>query len=180
MAVEALQNKREINKMKRALHGRNRALFVLGVSMGLRISDLLTLKFGDIRDKQTLEIVEGKTGKPRVITISDTVRKEIAKLDGGDDDYIFASRKRNADGTSKPISRVQAYRILRAGAKRAGLDVKIGTHSLRKTFGRILHENGVPLSRIMVILNHSSEAITARYIGITAEEIAEAYEAIEI
>src|SRR5690606_31071099 len=99
---------------------------------------------------------------------SETVMKEAEALTGHDDDYIFQSRK----GDNKPISRVQAYRILNDAAKRAGLDdLAIGTHTLRKTHGWLLYDNGVDLSRIMTMLNHSSEAMTARYIGITADEI---------
>lgn len=179
--VDAIKSKRDINRMKKALHGRDRTLFVLGVSLGLRISDLLTLKVGDLRGKDHIKIREGKTAKWRRIDFSQTVIDEAKALTGDDGDYVFESRKRNADGTSKPISRVQAYRILNDGAKRAGLEhLSIGTHTLRKSHGWMLYNNGVPLSRIMTMLNHSSEKMTARYIGITADEIAEAYKAIEL
>ncbi|WP_347176583.1 tyrosine-type recombinase/integrase [Bacillus sp. HSf4] len=104
--------------------------------------------------------------------------KIVSQLEGDDDDYVFASRK-----GGKTITRVQAYRILNDTAKRAGIYDKIGgigTHTLRKTFGYRLYENGVDVSRIMSILNHSSERDTLKYIGITADEIEAAYESIEV
>ncbi|MEA1005906.1 MULTISPECIES: tyrosine-type recombinase/integrase [Bacillus] len=175
-AVDAIKTKRDINRMKNALNGRDKDMFVFGVSLGLRISDLLTLKNGDLRGQTHLKLREGKTGKMRPIKLSKTVQLAAAKLAGPDDAYIFRSRK----GVNKPISRVQAYNILKAAADRAGLDIAIGTHTLRKTFGYQLHAKGIDITRIMKIFGHSSEAQTLRYIGITAEEIEAAYEAIEV
>jgi integrase len=178
-AVEPIRDPKDVARMKAALHGRNRLMFVMGVSLGLRISDLLALKLGDVRGKERIKIKEKKTRKPREIKLSKTVMTEVAKLDGADDEYIFRSRQ----GGNKPISRVQAYRILNAAAERAGIAEKIGaigTHTLRKTHGYKHYQNGVHITRIMAILNHSSESTTLRYIGITAEEIDEAYDAIEV
>lgn len=174
--VDAIKNKRDIERMKKALHGRDLVMFVLGVSLGLRISDLLTIRVGDLRGQSHLTIKEGKTGKTRDIKLSTTVVKLAQKLDGDDDSYVFQSRK----GVNKPISRVQAYRVLNAAAERAGINIDIGTHTLRKTFGYQLYSKGINITRIMKVFGHSSEAQTLKYIGITADEIDAAYEAIEI
>lgn len=174
--VDALKTKREVERMKNALHGRDRLLFVIGVSFGLRVSDLLTLKIGDLRGKTHLTIAEKKTTKRRRIKISQTVVAEVAKLDGNDGDYLFQSRK----GDNNPISRVQAYRILNDAAKRAGLEIAVGTHSLRKSFGWQLYNKGIDITRIMEIFGHSTPGMTLRYIGITSQEIDAAYEAIEV
>lgn len=179
--VFPIKSKRDFNKLKNALNGRNRLLLTLGTAFGLRISDLLTLKVGDLRGQDSLIITEQKRKKKRKITFSSSVLREIKTYlsDADDKDYVFASRQ----GGGKPISRVQAYRILNDAAERAGIADKIGaigTHSLRKTFGYRLHENGVDITRIMSILGHSSERETLRYIGITADEISEAYESIEV
>ncbi|WP_456265331.1 MULTISPECIES: site-specific integrase [unclassified Bacillus (in: firmicutes)] len=174
--VDAIKNKRDIERMKKALHGRDLVMFVLGVSLGLRISDLLTIRVGDLRGQSHLAIKEGKTGKTRDIKLSTTVVKLAQKLDGDDDSYVFQSRK----GINKPISRVQAYRVLNAAAVRAGINIDIGTHTLRKTFGYQLYSKGINITRIMKVFGHSSEAQTLKYIGITADEIDAAYEAIEI
>ncbi|SFP99659.1 tyrosine-type recombinase/integrase [Salibacterium halotolerans] len=177
--VNAIKSKVDRDKMKRALHGRDRLLFVVGVSLGLRISDLLPLKVGDLRGQDTLYIAEKKTGKRRPIKLNATVRKEVAKLDGEDDEYLFRSKRSH----HKPIDRVQAYRILNAAAERAGIAGKIGgigTHTLRKTHGWMLYENGTDITRIMRILKHSSERETLKYIGIEQQELDEAVEAIEV
>lgn len=179
--VDAVKSKKDIAKIKRHMHGRDRTLFILGVSLGLRIGDLLKLKVGDLRDKSFLVIRESKTGKLRRIDFSKTVLDEVKTLKGANDDYVFESRKRNSDGGSRPISRTQAYRVLNDAVERAGIEgLSVGTHTLRKTHGWLLYEAGVPLSRIMAMFNHSSEAVTARYIGITQDEITAAYKAIEI
>jgi integrase len=177
--VEPIRKTRDIEAMKKALSGRNKLMFIMGVSFGLRITDLLTLKLGDLRGKDSFIIGEEKTKKKRKITLSDTVKEEIAKLDGNDSDYVFKSRQ----GVNKAISRVQAYRILNDAAKRAGILDKIGSigcHSLRKTFGYQLHSKGIDITRIMAIFGHSSPEITLAYIGITDEEISDAYLMIEV
>jgi len=191
--AEPIRNQADIEAMKNVLTGRNRLMFVMGVSMGLRISDLLSLKIGDLRDKSHLVIVEKKTEntrkqrKPRRIKISETVKREIEQLDGPDNEYIFKSRQ----GGNKPISRIQAYRILNKAAEQVGLVERdendkiirgaISCHSLRKTFGYQLYERqGLDITRVMTILQHSSPEVTLAYIGITDEEIDAAYEAIEI
>ncbi|MGC4378968.1 tyrosine-type recombinase/integrase [Fictibacillus sp. Mic-4] len=177
--VEPIRGKKDRERMKEALHGRDRLLFTLGVSIGLRISDLLELKIGDVRGQTSVKVREKKTKKVREIHLNKTMQKELASLTGPDDEYIFKSRQ----GGNKPISRVQAYRILNDAAKRAGIADKIGpigTHTLRKTFGYIMYQNGTDITRLMKILSHSSPEITLDYIGITREEIIEAYEAVEV
>lgn len=115
-------------------------MFVMGVSFGLRISDLLELRIGDLRGQDFFIIGEEKTKKKRKIMLSDNVKEEIAKLEGADADYVFQSRQ----GGNQPISRVQAYRVLNAAAKKVGIG-SIGCHSLRKTFGYQLHSGIVRL-----------------------------------
>jgi integrase len=104
---------------------------------------------------------------------------EVKQLEGAEDEYIFRSRQ----GGNKPISRVQAYRVLNEAAERAGIADKIGaigTHTLRKTHGLMLYEQGLDVTRIMAMLNHSTPAMTLKYIGITKDEIDAAYDSIEL
>ena len=70
-----------------------------------------------------------------------------------------------------PLSRVQAWRLLNKWAREVGLTDRIGTHTLRKTWGYQARKKGVPLELIQAKLGHSSPAVTRRYIGITADEI---------
>ena len=82
------------------------------------------------------------------------------------DDYLFPSRKGD-----RPITRVQAYRILNKAAEYCGYDLDIGTHSMRKTFGYHMYKGGADISELMTIFNHSSQSITLRYIGIERENL---------
>lgn len=179
--VQPIRHKKDINKMKRALHGRNKLLFVLGINLGLRISDLLSLKASHFYNEKNrfhshIVIVEQKTKKTRKLTISDAVKKEIkdAGITGHSEDYVFPSRK-----GSKPIGRVQAYRILNEAAERAGLE-EVGTHTLRKTFGYHAYKGGVKLSLLQRIFNHASEKTTLHYIGITQDKIDDVYNTVSL
>lgn len=179
--VQAIKDRHHISAIKSVLVGRDLLLFTVGINVGLRISDLLALKVGDIRGQSSVTITEGKTGKKRTFTLNDSVKDAVATLipaDASNVDYVFPSRKGNA-----PIGRVQAYRILNAAIVRAGLvDVytSFGAHSLRKTFGYFAYESGVDISLLMRVLNHSSQRETLRYIGIEAEEVADVYHAVNL
>lgn len=177
--VNAIKSKREINAMKKALSGRDKLLFIIGINSGLRISDILKLKVGDVRGKDGITLKETKTAKSKRFvfnrSIKEVVRDNILK-EADANEYLFRSRK----GDNKPISRVQAYRILNDAAERAGIDGAIGTHTLRKTFGYHSYQNGTDIALLMRIFNHSSQAITLRYIGITQEQIDEVYTRINL
>lgn len=180
--VQPIKNKRDINAMKKALHGRDKLLFIVGINSGLRISDILTLKVGDVRNKDFVIIREGKTKKVKRFALNSAIKKavrETVPADAPDSEYLFKSRK----GDNQPISRVQAYRILNAAAVRSGIKSKIGdigTHSLRKTFGYHAYKNGTDIALLMRIFNHSRIDITLRYIGITQDNIDDVYETISL
>lgn len=93
---------------------RNYFLFVMGINIGLRISDLLPLQVKDVK-KTHITIVEKKTKKPKRFLINTTLRHVIEEYiqDLDDDDYLFPSQR-----TNKHIKRVQAYKILNKAAKR--------------------------------------------------------------
>ena len=165
--VQPIRSLDDIARMKQALSGRDLLLFNLGINTGLRISDLLALKVGDVRNRTELRLREKKTGKSKVLRFNSAIVETLAQLDGDDSDYVFRSRQ----GGNKPISRQQAYNVLRGAAGRAGLDIDIGTHTLRKTASYHLYKNGVDLEIIMRMLNHSSPRETLRYIGITQDNV---------
>lgn len=99
---------------------RDAIMFVLGTHVGLRASDLLKLKAGDFRSIVTHDLTEKKTKKNRTLYLNKNIyRKYIAPYieDLDDNEYLFQSRK----GYNKPISEVQAYRILRD----AGIAIKL-------------------------------------------------------
>lgn len=176
--VQPIKNKRDIERMKKSLHGRDLLLFTLGINTNLRISDLLSLKREDI-DGDKIVLKESKTGKTKRIHLGDKTVKSIAPLLPASG-YLFPSRKSDKDGNARPITRTQAWRILNGAAERAGLDIEFGTHSMRKTFAYHAYKQGVDLALLMRILNHSSQRETLRYIGIETDDITNIYDAVQL
>lgn len=175
--VNPIKSREDITALKKALHGRDLLLFVFGINSSLRISDILALKVGDVRGKDSLILNEQKTRKRKELRLNKAIIEAVATLvpaDASDDDWLFPS-KRNA---SNPLDRTQAWRLLNAAAKRAGVEVKIGTHTLRKTWAYFRYNAGVELPLLMAALNHSSQRETLRYIGIEQEEINDLYDEV--
>jgi len=173
--VQPLKSIEDINRMKSALHGRNLLLFIVGINSSLRISDILTLTVGDINGDYIV-LTEKKTGKRKSIRINYAIKNAVERLvpsDASANDFLFPSRTGD-----QPISRVQAWRILNAAARRAGLTISFGTHSLRKTFAYFAYTGGTDLALLMRVLNHSSQRETLRYIGIEAENIDDVYTSV--
>ena len=166
--VQPIRDPEVLNKFKKELlkrSYRDYMMFVIGVNTGLRISDLLSLKVEDVRAKTHIIITEKKTGKYNRFLINDMLRVEINKYidEMKQEEYLFKSKK-----TKKPITRVQAYRILNQVAKKLGID-EIGSHSLRKTFGYHHYKSYKDVALLQSIYQHSSPSITLRYIGISDE-----------
>lgn len=178
--VQPIRDTAKIAQMKKALaNPRDRLLFILGINSGLRISDLLPLNVADLRGRQSLTLREEKTGKTKTFRFNAAILGAIDTLipaDASADDYVFQSRR----GTNRPLTRVQAYRIVNAAAVRIGLTDQIGCHTLRKTFGYHAYKAGVDLTLLQAIFNHSSQAVTLRYIGITQDTIDDVYDAINL
>lgn len=167
--VQPIRDKKKIEEMKTELlkQGyRDYMLFVLGINTGLRISDLLDLKVQDVKDKTHIILTEQKTGKIKRFMINGQLKQDIDKyIDNmGDNEYLFQSQK----GYNKPISRVQAYRILNKAAENIGLE-EIGTHTLRKTFGYWHYKQYKDVALLQELFNHSAPSVTLRYIGINQD-----------
>lgn len=168
--VHPLKDKRDIQRMKDALHGRDLLLFKIGINSSLRISDILPLKREDFNGDH-VRLYEKKTGKYKEIRINKATRQAIEELAPASG-YLFPSRKGD-----KPITATQAWRILNAAAERAGLTINFGTHTMRKTFAYHAYNGGkgADITLLMRVLNHSSARETLRYIGIEAEQIDDVY-----
>ena len=74
-----------------------------------------------------------------------------------------------------PISRIQAYRLINEACSIAKIKGSIGCHTLRKTFGYWAYKQGIDITLLMRIFNHSTPSITLRYIGIEREDINNVY-----
>lgn len=167
--VQPIRDRRKVDAMKRELlRGgyRNYMLFLVGINTGLRISDILSLKVSDVRNQTHLTLREKKTSKIKRIKIMG-ISKELEDYIEGmlDEQYLFPSKK----GHNKPITRVQAYRILNKAANAIGLREEIGTHTLRKTYGYHFYQKTKDVALLQELFNHSSPSVTLRYIGINQD-----------
>ena len=194
-SVEPIRDIKIIKNMRAILKSqstRNELLFILGINIGLRISDILKLKVNDIirsngkTPRDYVIITEMKTNKTKKFYIGDTVKKVVENYmkeikNSEPNTYLFLSRK----GVNIAITRQQAYRIINNAAESLGLvernnngsiiSGEIGTHTLRKTFGYHSFQNGTSLELLMDLFNHSSKTQTLRYIGITEDQKKEVY-----
>ena len=147
-------------------------LLVVGFNTGLRISDIVSLRVGDIRGHERLIKVARKTGKETNILIRPAARRVIdGLLSGrGAEEWLFPSQVPGPDGQPQPISRVRAYRIIREIARQAGYTDHVGCHTLRKTYAYTLYQvSGQDIGILQHQLGHSSSAVTLHYIGIDQE-----------
>ena len=172
-SVEPIRDREKIEIIKVILkenNYRNYILFLLGINSGLRISDILKLKVQDVKNKDYIELTEQKTRKYKRLPITNSFRVELYDYvkDKKLDEWLFASQRGN-----NHISRVQAYRIIRNICVKAKISSKVGTHTLRKTFGYHFYKKNHDIALLQCIFNHSSPSITLRYIGINQDIIDE-------
>ncbi|MBA7617434.1 Tyrosine recombinase XerC [subsurface metagenome] len=179
--VEPIRSENQIKMIKgnlyRQKNPRDFLLFVFGINSGLRISDLLSLKLGDVKDSQgglkdDLDIREQKTGKTRKVffnkQIKEALKYYLEKNDIYDlDRYLFTKEKSKRN---KPITRVRAYQLINEWCREVGIRYKVGGHTLRKSFGYHLRKQGISIEQISSLLNHQNIKVTFRYIGIDQDE----------
>lgn len=145
-------------------------LFEVGIHTGLRISDLVRLRVRNVSG-EWIEMVEKKTHKVTRLPLNATIRTILQdRLRGKDpNDFLFPSRTRRADGSVKPISTRSAYDDMQLIALRFNLGDRIGCHTLRKTFGYWHYKANHDLEMLRQWFNHSTQAVTLRYIGMDEE-----------
>ena len=175
ITVDPIRNVDDIKRIKRMLahNSRDLLLFTLGINNGLRISDLLKLKVGDVENANVNEIIrirEKKTGKQNVLMINkeswNVLHSYLHERRLVGSDYLFRSRK----GGNKPICREYVHSLIKKWT--AGIHGNFGTHTLRKTFGYIQRTVfGVGIEVLCYRFNHSNPGITMRYLGINDDEV---------
>ena len=149
-------------------HGRRMyLLFCVGVLTGLRISDIVRLRVGDLR-KPTLVMTEQKTGKRQELPVAEELRRIMRRrfAEAEDDELLFPSRKK----LGSPITTRTAFNDVRAIGKAAGLTDGVGCHTLRKTFGYHQYRIDQDIAFLQDWYQHTNSAVTLRYIEITAEQ----------
>lgn len=179
---------------------RDHMLFVVGINFGLRVSDLRMLRFSDlINDNLTFKdcfpVFEKKTRntrkkkKNRYITINTAVIEAVTLyLENTDNvhlsDYMFRSLSNRGKNVNRPLDSKSIDRILKGIADDFNLNINMSTHTLRKTFCYhqmlMSHNDSRKLLLLQKMLGHSSPAQTLDYIGITEEEIEDAYNQLNL
>jgi len=157
---------------------RNRAFIETVYACGLRVSEAVNLKKGDIFfDEGFLRIV-GKGGKHRFVPmgdytagiLKDFIWNDLARIEPkrGYEDYIFLTRR------GKPLTRQMAFLIIKDLAKRAGITKNISPHTLRHSFATHLLDNGADLHSIQLLLGHENITTTEIYLHMSKKEIEKA------
>lgn len=177
---------------QRQIACRNKMLFLVGINIGIRASDLCGLRYsffmnydGTFKEFYALQPKKTrKTGKFVKLFFNSTVKKAI--LDYVEeypiqdmDEYLFKSREGDGYVTAKSL-----WRIIVNTANEACIEGNFGTHSLRKTFGYWAWHNAEDKNKALVILqkifNHSDTATTAKYIGITNDEMSDVFNSLDL
>lgn len=187
----------EIRKVSSAFDGtftiRNRSLFMLGVSVGGRISELIALKVNDVwqNGKPVSDLLFDrnivKGGEvSRAVPVNTDGQQAIAniiawhlELYGNVDPTrpLFPSRKGQG---LKAMSRIAAHDALKDAFETAGLNGKLGTHSLRKSYAQRLYEHTNDIYAVQEMLGHKSVVTTQRYLGVNYASVRDASEAMSI
>ena len=171
-----------ILKLERDKNWKFSILITIGIYTGLRISDILSLRWSDLLNKDSLGITEMKTKKFRIVSLNHQLQEIVSRIYktqkiSNPDTLIFlnrwgtkAIRTQYVNSTLKKL--FIKYKVTKDGTG-------ISAHSLRKSFGRRIWEVNQNSEKSLVILSevlkHASVATTKIYLGIREEEISEVY-----
>ena len=172
--VEPIRNKNDLKKIELYLAEKSKRdilIFLVGINLGLRISDILSLNVSDVKNKSLIRIKEKKTGKYKIIPINSKLKKLFFDFTKkrNENEPLFLSKYNNR------MERTQCYRIVHNACIYAGIESRSGTHTLRKTFGYHHYKKYKDVVMLQKIFNHSSPEITLRYIGIEQDGIINSY-----
>ena len=172
---------------------RNRGLFMLGVSTGGRISELLSLQIGDVyqNGKPVTDLLFDKSivkgGEvSRAVPVNRDGRRAIEDLIGWHDERYQNTDKshplfpsRNGQGAQR-MSRRTAHDVLKSAFEAAGLNGHLATHSLRKSFAQRLYDRTGDIFAVQEMLGHKSVATTQEYLGVNYASVREAVEEMSL
>jgi integrase len=175
-----------ISKLERDKEYKFCLLFAVGVFTGLRISDLLQLRFSQFENTEILTIQEKKTKKVRRIKINVDLKEIVERIKGkmvimNSNQFIFVNRY----GT-KPIDQSYVNFKLKEILKQYNivLEGNASSHLFRKTLGnRVMRLNNYSNEAVILLMelfSHSSPAITKKYLGIREKEIMDVYDSVRL
>ena len=157
---------------------RNRAMLEALYSCGLRVSELINLRFSEIFEKEGFIRVIGKGNKQRLVPLSDSVLAELEVYQNqtrntqitvkGNEDYVFLNRR------GARLTRVMIFTIIKNLADQINLHKSISPHTFRHAFATHLLEGGANLRTIQEMLGHESIATTEIYTHLDQRFVREA------
>lgn len=157
---------------------RNKAILETLYSCGLRVSELVNLKFEDLFFDEGFIRVIGKGNKQRLVPVSPTVEKEISlynegtrihqKITPGNESFVFLNRR------GSKLTRVMIFTIIKNLAKTIGLKKNVSPHTFRHSFATHLLEGGANLRAIQEMLGHESITTTEIYTHLDQNYLKEA------
>lgn len=162
----------EIDRMEAAIDlskwegQRNKAIIELLFSCGLRVSELVNLKFNDIFERDKFLRIIGKGDKERLVPISDSALHEIQlwlydrnlmKIKPGEQDYVFLNRR------GAHLTRTMILIMIKRTAEEAGITKTVSPHTLRHSFATELLKGGADLRAIQEMLGHENIKTTQIY-----------------
>lgn len=156
---------------------RDKAMLELLYATGIRVTELITLKLGDV-NLQMGYIVCRDASKERVIPFGNEAKNALLRylqetrasmIEDQDSDYLFV----NCSG--QPMSRQGFWKLIKYYAKKAGIVADITPHTLRHSFAAHLVENGADLRSVQEMLGHSDISTTQIYANMNHNRIREVY-----
>jgi len=158
---------------------RNYTVFQVGKATLLRVSDVLALRYDDVfasdhSVQSHVLIHDKKTGKPNELylePVSDDLKVYYNWLEsnGIHSEWLFPSLKKQNINTDTHINERQFYRIMQKVGDLLGIDY-LGTHTMRKTGAYMVYQqSGHDIALVMDLLNHSSQKMTLKYLGLDRE-----------
>ncbi len=137
-------------------------MFQLGVGTGLQLQDILSFKNKDVTGKSEITVKIGTKNIVNTFTVPEDLQKIISDYTKGKDPeaYLILGHQ----SANKPVSREQAYRVLRSTGHKIGLS-SIGAQTMRKTFAWKYYNETGDIYYLQNLFNHASPSITYRFIG---------------
>lgn len=170
--VEPIRDEKVVIDFADYLKGKNERNFVLfmsGIYLGLRISDILPFRVRDVKNADYIFMTEKKTKKKSRIKINDELKQIYKEYIVGMRDYEFLFQPSRGKNRNRHITRQRVWQILNEAADEFNYTDPIGCHTLRKTFGYMLYEDTRDVAALQDIFNHSSQKYTMRYIGVNQD-----------
>lgn len=155
---------------------RNRAIIEVLYGSGLRVTELVTLTFSDLRTSEGFMIVHGKGDKERLVPISDLSVEQINSylpfrnhldIKRGEEDYVFLNRR------GAHLTRQMILIFLKDLALRSGVRKTISPHTFRHSFATSMLEGGANLRVVQALLGHSKISTTEIYTHVDTSRLRE-------